>query len=280
MRRLVVALFLLCTLAPVAPALAADTSYDDRIVVAGPVLVDRGDEVGDVIVGDGDVVIRGEVQGDVIVASGDVTIRGNVTGDVVTGDGRATLGRRARIGGDLVYFDKKPVVSPGAKVSGKTKKADVQFGDTFGIVAIGFWAAVGLSMLVLGLLLLLLAPRAAEAIGRTVKRRWAASIGVGIAACILVPVIAALACISILGIPLGVVLIFLIVPLFAIGYVTSAFAVGRLVLKTAAIPAFVLGLVILRALALIPIAGGLIGLLAVVFGVGVLFMTLFRARSA
>ncbi|MEA2219081.1 MAG: hypothetical protein QOJ35_1707 [Solirubrobacteraceae bacterium] len=277
MRRLLLALLLLCTLAPATPALAKGNTYDDRIVVSGPVLVDRGDEVGDVVVGDGDVVIRGEVQGDVVVLSGDLTIRGKVTGDVVTGDGRATLGRRARIGGDLVYFDKKPIVSPGANVAGDTKKADVKLG---GGLAIGFWIAVGVSMLVLGLLLLLLAPRAAAAIGSTLKRRWAASIGVGIVACILLPVIAGLAIVSILGIPLGVVLLSLLVGLFAIGYVTSAFAVGRLVLKSAAIPAFVLGLVVLRALALIPFAGGLIGLLAVVFGVGVLFMTLFRARRA
>jgi cytoskeletal protein CcmA (bactofilin family) len=280
MRRLPVALVLLCTLVPAAPALAADENYDERIVISGPVIVDRGEEVGDVVVADGDITIRGEVQGDVVAIAGDVTIRGSVSGDVVTVAGKATLGRRARIGGDLVYFDKKPAVTRGARVSGETKKADPEFDDTFGIAAIGFWLAVGLSMLVLGLLLLLLAPRAAIAIGATVKRRWAASIGVGIAVCILLPIIAALACVSILGLPLGVTLLFLLVPLFAIAYCTSAFAVGRLILKNAGIFAFVLGLLILRALALIPIAGGLFSLLAVVFGVGVLFMTLFRARSA
>jgi len=42
----------------------------------------------------------------------------------------------------------------------------------------------------------------------------------------------------------------------------------------------VLGLLILRLLALIPIAGGLIGLLATIFGLGVLLTALFRARSA
>jgi len=50
------------------------------------------------------------------------------------------------------------------------------------------------------------------------------------------------------------------VPLFAIGYVTAAFAIGRLIIKRSRIPAFIVGLLILRALALIPIAGGLIGL--------------------
>ena len=39
------------------------------------------------------------------------------------------------------------------------------------------------------------------------------------------------------------------------------------------------GLIILGLLSLIPIAGGLIGLLATMFGLGLLLMTLFRARS-
>ena len=280
MKRLLIALVLLCTLAPAAPALAADDPKE-RIVLVGSVLVDRGETVGDVVVIDGDVNVRGgTVDGDLIVADGDVAIRGRVTGDVVTLAGRATLGRRARIGGDLVYFDKKPIVAEGARVAGDRKKFDGELKGVGTGLAIGFWIAVGLSMFVLGLLLLLLAPRAGDAVAKTAKARWLLSIPVGIAAIILLPVIAALACVSILGLPLGIVLLLLLVPLAAIAYVTTAFAVGRLIIKGPRIAAFVVGLLLLRVLAAIPIAGGVIGLLAVIFGLGVLFMTLFRSRSA
>ena len=61
---------------------------------------------------------------------------------------------------------------------------------------------------------------------------------------------------------------------------TAALVIGRLILKQSRIPAFIVGLLILRLLALIPIAGGLIGLLATIFGLGVLLTALFRARSA
>jgi len=279
MKRLLVALVLLCTLAPAGPALAAEGDALDRYVITGGVLVDRDETAGDVVVADGDVVIRGAVEGDVIVGDGDVTIRGNVDGDVVTFAGTATLGRRARVGGDLLYFDKRPVVSRGAELSGETKRFDGELKGIGAGIAIGFWIAVSVSLLLLGLLLLLLAPRAGEAVARTFKARWGASIGVGFGAIILLPVAAVLACVTILGLPFGIGLLLALFPLFGIAYVTSAFVVGRLIIKGARIPAFLVGLLILRLLALIPFAGGLVGLLAVIFGLGVLFVTLLRARS-
>jgi len=280
MKRLLGALVLLFTLLSAGPAFAADEP-DDRIVLSGPVLIDRDETAQDVVVLDGDVVVRGTVRGDIIVVDGDVTIRGNVRGDVVTISGTAMLGRRARIGGDLVYVDDKPVVSDGAKVSGETNKFDGgEIAGVGGAFALGFWLTVSLSLLVLGLLLLLLAPRAGDAIARTRKARWGASIGVGLLAIIVLPILAVVACISILGLPFGIGLLLALFPLYAIAYATAAFAIGRLILKNSRIPAFIVGLLILRLLALIPIVGGLFGLLAVIFGLGLLFVTLFRARSA
>jgi cytoskeletal protein CcmA (bactofilin family) len=281
MKRILVALVLLCALAPAAPALAASDSSKERIVIVGAVTVDRHDTSKDVVVVDGDVLIRGTVRGDVIAVDGDVTIRGKVTGDVTTVAGTARLGRRARVGGDLTYFDHKPVVARGAKIDGKTKKFDNgKLTVPLGVAAIGFWLAVSLSALVLGLLLLLLAPRAGEAIAKTAKTRLGPSIGVGILAFILLPILGVLACVTILGLPFGVGLLAALFPLYAIAYVTTAFFVGRLIRKSARIGAFVVGLVILRLLALIPFVGGLFGLIAIILGLGLLFMTLLRVRKA
>jgi cytoskeletal protein CcmA (bactofilin family) len=277
MRRLLLGLVVLFTLVPAGSAVAA--SGDDRIVLVGDVLVDRDETAGDVVVADGDVVIRGTVDGDVIVADGDVTIRGTVDGDVVTFAGTATLGRRAQVRGDLHYLDNKPVVTPGARVEGKTKRFSGELKGVGAGVAIGFWIAVSLSLLVLGLLLLLLAPRAGDAIARTARAKLGVSILIGVLAIILLPIIAVLACVSIIGLPLGIVLLLALVPLFAISYVTTAFVIGNRIVKGSRIPAFLVGLLILRVLALIPIAGGLIGLLATIIGLGVLLKTLLRARA-
>jgi hypothetical protein len=268
-------MLLLCWLLPAATASADDTK--DRIVLVGDVLVDRPDTTGDIVVLDGDVTIRGTVKGDVIVGDGDVTIRGTVTGDVVAVAGLATLGKRGNVEGDLRYGDKTPVQTPGSKVGGDVKKFDV--GNTSLIGAIGFFIGFVVSMFLLGLILILLAPRAAEAVARTGRRKALVSAGVGLLGIILIPVIAVAACLTIVGIPLGIVLLFLIVPLLAMSYITTALVLGRLILKNSKLIAFLLGLVVLGLLTLIPIAGGLVAVLAIIFGLGALLVTLFTSRS-
>jgi hypothetical protein len=279
-RLLLLGILLLCWLVPVASASAAaadGTDGDDRIVLSGSVLVDRDETAGDIVVFDGDVTIRGNVRGDVVVFDGDVTIRGSVAGDVVAFSGLTTLGQRGRVAGDLVYGDDKPVQAPGSSVSGEVKKFKI--GDASIIGAIGLWIGFTLSLLLLGIVLLLLAPRAGEAVARTAKAKPLIAALVGLATLFLLPLIAILACVTVIGLPLGIVLLLLIIPLYTFAYLTAALVTGRLILKKATILAFIVGLVILQLIALIPILGGLVGFLATVFGLGVLVLSLLRARS-
>lgn len=277
-RSLLAALLVICCLVPAATASAdATANGDDRIVLVGSVLVDRDQVAGDVFVLDGDVTVRGTVTGDIVVVDGDVTIRGTVEGNVVTVAGLATLGRAGRVEGDIVYADDEPVLTPGAQVAGEIQKFDA--GDAGILGAIGAFIAITLSMFLLGLVLLLLAPKAADAVARTAKAKPGVSAGVGLLGFFLIPIIAIAAFFTVVGIPLGIILLLLLLPLYAISYVTAAFALGRRILKGSRILAFLVGLVILGLLSLIPIVGGLVVFLAMVFGLGLLLMTLFRARS-
>lgn len=277
-RLLLIAMFLLCWLLPAAGATAqGDTDRSDRIVLSGPVLVDRDETSGSVIVADGDVTVRGTVDGDIVAAGGDITIRGTVEGNIVAVAGQVTLGRAGRVTGDIAYGDKKPFLAPGSRVSGDVKKFEL--GDASIIGAIGFWIGFTLSLLVLGLVLLALAPRAADAIARTAKAKTLIAALVGLLAFFLIPIIAIAACVTLIGLPLGIVLLFSIVPLYAIAYLSSALVLGRVILKKARILAFVVGLVLLQVLTLIPIVGGIIGFLAVVLGLGAMLLALLRARS-
>ena len=278
-RPLLLGMLLLCCLLPATSATASanDGDDNDRIVLVGSVLVDRDEIVNDLIVVDGDVTIRGRVTGDVVVVDGDVTIRGSVAGTVVAVSGLATLGRRARGAGDLVYGDDRPIQAPGSRVDGDVEKFKI--GDASAIAAIGLWLGFTISLLLLGVLLLLLAPRAGDAIARAGRDKPMLAALVGLGGLILLPVIAIVACITIIGLPLGIVLLLLILPLYAFGYLSAALIVGRLIRKQARIIAFVIGLVILQLLTLIPFVGGLVGLLATIFGLGALLIALFRARS-
>ena len=274
----VIALLAFCWILP-ASAYAADTK--ERIVVVGDVLVDRGQTTKDVLVANGDVTVRGTVDGDLAVADGDVTIRGHVTGDVVTLAGRATLGRRAQVDGDLRYGDKKPRIAPGARVDGDVKKFKPEdFGGGAIALQFGIWLAVTISTLVLGLILLLLFPRAADAVARVAKARTGRAALVGLLTFFLIPIVAIVALITIVGIPLGVGLLLAMVPIYSLAYTSSAFVVGRQVSKKGGrILAFVIGLVILRVLALVPFIGGLVWFLATLLGLGALLLAGRTARA-
>src|SRR2546421_372105 len=115
MRRMTLALLVAAFVAlAAAPARAKDP--DDQIVITGTVDVPAGKTVGDVVIVDGPVTIAGAVHGDVVSVTGRVTISGTVRGDVTAFHKRVVLTPTARISGDLLYADKRPVVPPGAVV--------------------------------------------------------------------------------------------------------------------------------------------------------------------
>jgi hypothetical protein len=283
MRRvLLVGLLVLVALVAPASSIAAASSPPAQIVVKGDVLVAKGQTTGDVVVVDGNILVRGTVHGDLVAVSGDVTVRGTVTGDVVTIAKRATLGRRARIGGQLKWAQDRPIVAPGAVVTGGVKKLDFSAIGTPGIeLAIGFWLVVTISLLLAGLLLLWLAPRAGEAAVRAARSSTGATVVAGILLLILLPIIAVVLLFTVVGTPIGIGLLLVLGPLLAIAYLTGAMLLGRRLRKSGGrLGAFIVGLLILRVLALIPFLGALVSLVATVFGLGALFIATRRARAA
>jgi hypothetical protein len=175
------------------------------------------------------------------------------------------------------------VVASGASVGGKTTHENWDDAATgWGSVSgLAWWLAVSVSTLIVGVLLLWLAPGALYAGERAVRERLGATIGLGVALAIGVPLLAILALVTLVGIPFGIALLLAAVPMLLIAYATSAWIVGRRVLRgRSAGPwaALLAGWGILRVLALIPVLGGLVGLVATVVGLGALAVALWRAR--
>ena len=254
----------------------------DHVVITGGAVVPAGQTAGDVVVLDGTVRIAGRATGDVISVSGPVRVTGRVDGDLTAVSDRATLGATARVGGDLRYGDERPVLVRGARVGGKISNEDwADAASGWGWVSlIGWWLAVSVSTLVVGVLLVLLAPAALYAAERAVRERLGASVGWGVAIVIGVPVLAVLALVTLVGIPFGVALLFAVIPVLFVAYVTSAWLVGRRLLRqrsTSRWAALFAGWAILRVLALIPVLGALVGLAAIVVGLGALAVALWRA---
>jgi hypothetical protein len=256
----------------------------DHVVITGGAVVAPGQIAGDVIVIDGPVTITGHATGDVVAVSGPIRLTGRVDGDVIAVSDRALLGPRARVGGDLRYGDERPVLAPGAKVAGKISNED--WADTANgwgwVSSLAWWLAVSVSTLIVGVLLVWLAPGALYAAARAVGERLGASIGWGVVIAIGAPLLAVLALVTLVGIPFGVGLLLAAIPVLLVAYTTTAWVVGRRVLRNRSQSPWAMllaGWGILRLLALIPVAGGLAGLAATVLGLGALTVALWRART-
>jgi cytoskeletal protein CcmA (bactofilin family) len=274
---------MLFTLVALPLATGTASAATDHVVITGGAVVPAGQTVGDVLVVDGPVRIAGRATGDVVSVSGPIRVTGRVDGDVIAVSDRAILGPRARVGGDLRYGDERPTVARGARVDGDVVEEDwADAANGWGWVsALAWWLAVSVSTLIVGLLLVWLAPGALHAAERAVRERLGATVAWGVGLAIGVPLLGILALVTVVGIPFGVALLLAAIPVLLVAYVTTAWIVGRRVLRnrsTSPWTALFAGWGILRALALIPVLGGLVGVAATVVGLGALAVALWRAR--
>jgi hypothetical protein len=269
------------------PAFAAPGGVQPRepdetqVVITGRVIVAEDQTVGDVVILNGDALINGTVDGTVFALNGDVLVRGSVSDDVIAMNGRVVADGGARIGGDVASRDDARI-SPGATVEGDVESVSRRFafGQVGLVAAIVIWVAVIVSTLVFGLLLLLIAPRAADAFADAGRTAVGASIGLGIAAAIGLPIVGVLLLASVLGLPLGVVVLLTLGFLYMLGYVASAYFLGRVILRppTNRFLAYLVGWGILSVAAAIPVLNAIVLIAATVYGLGMIVVALFRAR--
>jgi hypothetical protein len=277
------------SLVAAAPAVAAPSGTqpgnrddDTQVVITGRVVVAQQETVGDVAILNGDARINGSVDGSVFALNGDVAVRGSVKDDVIAVNGRVFVDGGARVGGDVTSREKARI-SPGATVGGDVKSVSRRFalGQVGVVAAILLWLAVIVSTLVFGLLLLLIAPRAADAFADAGRTAVGASIGLGIAAAVGLPLVGLILLATVLGLPLGAIVLLALGFLYTLGYVVSAYFLGRLILQPPRnrLLAYIVGWAILSGAGLIPVLNVIVLIAATVYGLGMVVVALFRARS-
>lgn len=245
------------------------------VVLTGRIDIADGEVFQDAVIFDGDVRVDGGVVGNVVAFNGEITISGRVGEDVMALDGHVTLEPGASVGGDVISRDPAEIAETatvGGQVSSRGFPSDFDVGQYSTVSRVAVWVATSVSSLVLGLLLLLFAPRAGEAVVATASNRFGLSVGIGFAVFFGLPIGAVIAIATLVGIPLGIGVALAIALLFWMGYVTAALALGRIAVKppTSRLLAFLAGWLVLRAIAIVPGIGGLAWFLATVFGLGVL----------
>src|SRR3989344_1042789 len=209
----------------------------------------------------------------------------------VVADREFLLGPAASISGDLKYTgNSEVVVQPGATVAGhiayeKINK-DEQFPRFFGAKTI-FSAydrfrpivdLVGFAVSALvGYVLLSLFPRFFEKVVTAIERQPYASFGWGVIVLLAIPVVAVLFALTIVGIPITLLLLIVGYVVLVMAKYLMAFFLGRRVLLARWGErrgwAMVAGLVIFYNLGLVPVVGGLVKLLLMLFALGAMVLS-------
>lgn len=250
---------------------------------------------GDVLFGAGTARIDGLVGGDVKGAGGDVTISGQVEGDVHLDVDSLTLSPTAVIHGDLTYTsEEEAVIQAGAEIAGtitrevpeveeeQAKAFPFAFFSGIGAKVLGFLMA-----LVAGLVIILLAPQRLASAAESIRTRPGSSVGWGALILFATPIAAIVVCITIVGIPVGLITLVLWGVAIYLAQIPVGLFLGRCIIgrfrsvegKAIMVGALALGLVILKLLGLIPHLGFFVGLAVVLFGLGAVVVAERRRRA-
>jgi hypothetical protein len=269
---------LLLTVALAGAAAAADPSGDQPVVVlTGWIDIAADQRVDDAVIFDGDLTNDGVIDGNAVAFNGDVVIRGTVVGDAVALNGHVIVEDGAEVDGDVVSR-LAPTIAPNT-VHGQVLRNEFRTEGVLLIGRIAFWIAASVSSLILGLLLIALTPRGGEAAAEAARRRLGPSIGWGLLLFVGIPILGAIALATLVGALFGAAVLLSTVLLYSVAYAVGALALGRLILgpPKKLVLAFLLAWAILRVLALVPVVGGLLFVVAAVWGFGGLIVAGTRA---
>jgi cytoskeletal protein CcmA (bactofilin family) len=294
---------------------------------------------GDVIYGGGQALLAGEIAGDVLAGAGGLQLNGSVAGNVDADVGSAenmsavspfmfmpnapavpnvpaglTIGPEASIGGNLEYTSDVPVNIPAGVVAGQMihreptvdREARAERAARTGILG---WFLDNLrtlaTLLVVGLLMVWLAPNFIRAGAAALQARPLPSLGWGIVSIFAVffALLVLIAVVIILAIILGIItlgdllgitisggilaaaaLIFgFIVAAAYISKIVVSYLGGRLILRRiqpewaeSRVWPLVIGVVIFTILAAIPILGGIFSLIVILLGLGALWLLVWQ----
>jgi cytoskeletal protein CcmA (bactofilin family) len=243
----------------------------------------------------GQVTMRGKAAQNMTVRAGAVIIDGEIDGDVKIEAREITLRPGALIKGSLTYTSRHEMnLDTGAQVQGAVVHESGPGGGysrgarsrNLSDISV-YWLVV---LLASGTVFMLAFPAFVEGAQAELASRGWEYLGVGLAVLLATPVLAVIFAITIIGIPVAVVLVVMFLLLMFLGYVVSAIFIGACLLRAAhreretgvgwRIGALAIALIALALLRLVPVAGGLVLFLVLVFGIGCCVMRLIRSRSA
>jgi hypothetical protein len=261
-------------------AAAQDNANDDDLLlrVNGDVDLPAGESVNSLIVGNGDATIAGTVDDFLLVIKGTGSVTGRVDGDIVVINGTLRLEPTANVQGDITLVRSDLVRDPAAVVNGDiNERSSYSWGWGSAIFSLLFWFGTTIVVLVAGLLFAAFGARQLVGAGRLATERIGESVVATLIVWIGLPILAVVAFITLVGIPLSLAILIVLLPALGfLGYIVSGTRLGSMILRrdyadgSKPYLAAVLGLLILQLIGLIPFIGALIIVIATLYGAGAL----------
>ena len=242
---------------------------------------------GGIVAGGGNISLAAPVGKSIKVGGVNLTISNKINGDVEAGVETLRLTSKAKVGGDLTYWSEKDAsVDEKAVIGGEvTKKTPPATGfETKKILGAftGFSLFMKLvsliSTLIVGLFIIKLFPRYSRQTVSTLKNRPWASLGVGVVALILTPIITVLLLVTLVGIPIGLILGAIYAISLYLARIFVIFWAGSWILertrgKVNEIWALIIGLIVYLVVTSIPIIGSFVVFFTILFGLGAAIIT-------
>jgi cytoskeletal protein CcmA (bactofilin family) len=263
----------------------------DLVAGCGTLTVADGARVGeDLVFGAGKVYVLGEVEGDIKGGAETLVIAGRVGGDVEVKVGTLEVKPGAVIEGNLSYTAGTESDIPAGAVKGTIAFTErIEEEDTRevrrGLGALGpffllagiIWKIVAYLMaLVTGIVLILLLPGRMAGASDAIRTQTGASAGWGAIALFVTPIAAIVVCITIVGLPIGLISLALWGILLYLSQLPVGLLIGHLILghskplegRGFMIGSLALGLLLLTLLRAIPLLGFFVWLTIALFGMG------------
>jgi hypothetical protein len=283
----IAAAMLLTFLVLVPVATAADPwnwgRTESAVIVTGADVTLAADQtVEAIVVIGGHARIEGTAKA-VFVLGGTAELIGAHADGVIAVQSRVTIDGASSVSGDIRTLDSSVDAAPGAALGGRIRAVGLDV--AFGWVGIGtalffVYLAFAISLIAVGLVVAAVAGRQTRAAAALISSEPLPVLGAGFAGLIGLLTAGVLAVVTLVGIPFGVGLLAVVLPLlFVLGYVVAGIWIGEQIVGRARAEvdrpylAALVGLSFVGAISIIPPIGGLISFV----GFGAVVLLLWRA---